>query len=134
MIAPDTSVVVAAFASWHEHHKVAERRLGTDARLIGHVAFETVSTLTRLPEPFRVEPRPVLDFLSDRFGSAWLVPNARQTKTMLTRAVERGISGGALYDALVAGVAATAGATLLSLDHRAKATYRDLDTPFEMLA
>lgn len=41
MIALDTSVVVAAFASWHEDHAATLRSVSKGARLIGHVAGET---------------------------------------------------------------------------------------------
>jgi predicted nucleic acid-binding protein len=34
--AADTSLVVAAFASWHEHHEAARRVLDGGVRLIEH--------------------------------------------------------------------------------------------------
>lgn len=49
MIAADTSVVVAAFASWHEGHESALVALARRPRLPGHVALESYSVLTRLP-------------------------------------------------------------------------------------
>ena len=58
MIVADTSVLVAAFASWHEAHAVADERLGSGSRLVGHTAFELVSTMSRLPEPYRVGAAP----------------------------------------------------------------------------
>ena len=134
MITADTSVVVAAFASWHDQHEIADRRIGSGSRLIAHVAAETLATLTRMPDPFRVEAQPVWEFLEARFDTAWLAPTARQTKALLSRAVERGVSGGAVYDALIAGAASAGGATLLSLDRRAARIYRDLDASFELLA
>ncbi len=38
MSAVDTSVIVAAFASWHEAHDVARRALGHRPALLGHCA------------------------------------------------------------------------------------------------
>ena len=133
MKVPDTSVVVAAFASWHDHHDVADAAI-VGARLLSHVAAETLSTLTRLPDPYRVEARPVWDFLAARFPDGWLAPGGDQAERILGRAVERGISGGAIYDALVAGAAAENRATLVSLDRRAERTYRDLGVRYELLA
>jgi hypothetical protein len=51
LIAVDTSVVVAAFASWHEGHLAALECLRRDPRLPAHVAIETFSVITRLPAP-----------------------------------------------------------------------------------
>ena len=45
MKAADTSLVVAAFASWHEHHERARRLLDGGLRLIEHCALETASVL-----------------------------------------------------------------------------------------
>jgi hypothetical protein len=41
MIAVDTSVAVAAFASWHERHEQARQALDDDVRLVAHCAIET---------------------------------------------------------------------------------------------
>ncbi|MEX2240756.1 MAG: PIN domain-containing protein [Burkholderiales bacterium] len=57
MIAADTSVVVAAFASWHEGHAAALRALGRGVRVPAHVLLESYSVLTRLPPPHRAAAR-----------------------------------------------------------------------------
>src|SRR5829696_6724388 len=50
MIAPDTSVVIAAAAAWHESHDAAVAALDRPGvRLIGHVGFETTAALSRMP-------------------------------------------------------------------------------------
>lgn len=49
MKAVDSSVVIAAFASWHESHESARRALAARPRAIAHAAVETYSVLTRLP-------------------------------------------------------------------------------------
>ena len=55
MIAVDTSVAVAAALPWHEAHTAARAAMPADAALLlGQVAVETYSVLTRLPPPQRV--------------------------------------------------------------------------------
>jgi hypothetical protein len=70
--AADTSVVIAAFASWHESHDVARRALDRGLQLIEHCALETYSVLTRLPPPHRSFGEIVRDFLTARFPEPWL--------------------------------------------------------------
>ena len=67
MKAADTSLVVAAFASWHEKHERARRALDSGLRLIEHCALETYSVLTRLPPPHRTSGKVVRDFLAAWF-------------------------------------------------------------------
>ena len=67
MKAADTSVVIAAFASWHEHHEQARRALDASLKLIEHCALESYSVLTRLPSPHRTSARVARDFLQARF-------------------------------------------------------------------
>lgn len=56
MIALDSSVVIAGFGTWHEHHERAVEVLRRTPRLPAHAALEAYSVLTRLPDPFRAEP------------------------------------------------------------------------------
>jgi predicted nucleic acid-binding protein len=44
------------------------------------------------------------------------------------------LTGGAAYDALIAATALRAGASLVSLDRRALATYQTVGVGFELLA
>src|SRR5580692_577666 len=53
---PDSSVIVAAFASWNPHHEAALQALGDSRDLVTHAELESYSVLTRLPEPMRAEP------------------------------------------------------------------------------
>ena len=123
MIAADTSVAVAAFASWHESHERARAALRDGAVLVAHCALETYSVLTRLPTPHRAPRGLVPEFLASQFSDPYLVMPARDQRRLPGRLVELGIDGGAVYDALVALTAANAGATLVSLDERAASTY-----------
>jgi predicted nucleic acid-binding protein len=129
----DTSVVVAAFASWHEQHEAADRAIGETTRLIAHCAIETFSVLTRLPPPHRAPAALVRDFLAARFPDPYVVLSADGYERLLPRLVELGISGGAAYDALVGLTAFNTGATLVSCDHRAAMTYGRLGIDFRLL-
>ncbi len=124
MIAPDSSVVIAALAPWHELHGRARAALAEDeVGLPAHVAFETTSALSRMPKGRRIAPAIVLEALRT-FPNPWLALDAPDLRDALERAVEAGVRGGALYDALIAATAAKHDADVLSADRRALATYR----------
>jgi predicted nucleic acid-binding protein len=123
LIALDSSVVIASFGAWHEHHDVARDTLAAAPGLPAHAALEAYSVLTRLPEPFRAEPPVVAEFLDRTFGSARLVLDAERQAALPARLARLGISGGAVYDALIAVTASAAGAEIATLDRRALTTY-----------
>lgn len=123
----DTSVAVALSVADHEAHAavlaaVAGRRIG----LAGHAAFQSFSVLTRLPAPARRTPAAVSRLLAANFPyTRFLSPGA--TAALLIRLAEAGVSGGAVYDALVGATAAEHRVRLLTRDLRALATYRALE-------
>jgi len=121
--AADTSLVVAAFASWHESHEAARRVLDGGLRLIDHCALETYSVLTRLPPPHRTSGDVVRDFLAARFPQPLLRLSGSAYKGFILDLADRGVTGGAAYDALVAATAAGCGADLVSCDRRALTVY-----------
>lgn len=124
MITPDSSVTVAAAAPWHVAHEAAVAALAADQPvLIAHVAFETTAALSRMPDGQRLSPAVVLSWLERRFPAAWLVLPAGATRRGLRDAVESGIRGGSLYDALIAATAAHHRHTLVSADRRAVPAY-----------
>jgi predicted nucleic acid-binding protein len=131
--AADTSLVVAAFASWHEKHEPARRALESGVRLIEHCALETYSVLTRLPAPHRVAGNVVRDFIKRRFTQAFVRLSARGHRQFLVSLPEHGISGGAAYDALVAATTAEHDLTLLSCDRRAAVTYESYGIRFDLI-
>lgn len=133
MIAVDSSVVVAAFASWHEGNRSAAALLARKPRIPAHVLVETYSVLTRLPSPHRAPSLVVLAFLAQRFRQAPLTLPAREWPRLLGLASEAGITGGAVYDALIGATARQAGATLLTRDRRATAVYEKLGISFELV-
>jgi predicted nucleic acid-binding protein len=134
VIAVDTSVAVAAFASWHESHMSAREAIRDGAALIAHCALETYSVLTRLPTPHRAPGALVQRFLAVQFSLPHLVLPARDQRRLTARLVDLGIEGGAVYDGLVALTAASAGATLISLDRRAAATYERCGVDVRLVA
>lgn len=120
---PDSSVVIAAFASWNEHHKEAVRTLGDVRDLVAHVELETYSVLTRLPEPFRAGPGLVARYLREDFSGERMVLPEPERRTLVERLASLSISGGAVYDAIVAVTADHHGRCLLSCDRRAARIY-----------
>ena len=127
MIAPDSSIVVAALAPWHEAHEATRAALrDASLGLIAHVAFETTAVLSRMPEGHRIAPAVVVEALRSGFPTRWLTLDATRTRRALDTAVAAGFRGGALYDALIAATAAHHGLELLSADRRARRTYEAL--------
>ncbi|MBA2566755.1 MAG: PIN domain-containing protein [Thermoleophilaceae bacterium] len=123
MIALDTSVVVATFAPWHEHHARARRVLAAAPRLVAHTALEAYSVLTRLPEPFRVDPAIAVEFLERTFRSERLALDPDAHACAPRTLSEAGVGGGATYDGVIALAAREAGAQVVTLDRRALDTY-----------
>jgi predicted nucleic acid-binding protein len=133
VIAVDSSAVVAACAAWHESHLMAQRALRDSPRLVGHCALEAFSVLTRLPAGQRVPPALVVEFLRETSPHEPLVLPASTLVDIVGELHERGISGGAVYDGLVALSARAHGAELLSLDRRAADAYRRCEVGYPLL-
>ena len=133
MIALDTSVVVAAFASWHEAHRSAASCLSRGPRIPAHVMLETYAVLTRLPPPHRAPSHLVLAFLKQRFKASPLTLPGMAQASLLERISASGLSGGAIYDALIGATARHAGATLITRDLRAARAYDVVGAKYEYL-
>lgn len=131
MIAVDSSVLVAAFASWHGLHEEA-RAVIAGARLPAHAAVEAYSVLTRLPAPHRADPGVARDYLR-QFSEPWLALDAGVVRDLLLRLPSLGVAGGPTYDALIAATAVHAGAELVSCDQRARAVYARCGATVRML-
>jgi len=132
--AADTSVVVAAFASWHEFHARARKALDGGVRLIDHCALETYSVLTRLPPPHRCPGAVVGEFLRLRFTESFLRLDGRAYREFVTGLPGHGVSGGAAYDALVAATAIAHSAELITCDRRAASIYETYGVRVTVLA
>src|SRR3954462_15728561 len=122
----DTSAAIALVVEDHEAHATAleavrGRRLG----LAGHAWFETYSVLTRLPGALRRSPVDVAAVLAHNFpGTVFLDEEA--AATLGGELPRLGISGGAVYDALVGRAARRHGLDVVSGDSRARAVYEAL--------
>jgi hypothetical protein len=102
-------------------------------RLIAHVAVEVFSVLTRMPPPQRASPSSVVEFLQRHFPAPRLVLSSPGYGSLLSLSAERGISGGAIHDALVAMTAREAKTLLITLDERAAFTYQAIGADFRLL-
>jgi predicted nucleic acid-binding protein len=134
LIAVDTSVVVAAFASWHDGHRAAAAALTRRPRVPAHVLVETFSVLTRLPPPHRAPADVVAAFLAERFARPPLALPPRAHLRLIEQASDLGLSGGSIYDALIGATVRHARARLLTRDRRAAPTYERLGVEYEMLS
>lgn len=133
MIAVDSSVVVAAFASWHDAHRSAAAALARKPLVTAHVLIESFSVLTRLPPPHRVPAGLVVAFLTEHFARPPLVLPAAAHLRLIEQAAAGGIAGGSIYDALIAATVRQARARLLTRDRRAAATYEAVGAEYEVL-
>jgi predicted nucleic acid-binding protein len=117
---PDTSCLVAALCSWHEHHSATAEDLARRAKrgetlvAAGPVLVETYAVLTRLPPPHRMKARDVLAALEGSFGEADVVAlNGTETWALLKALPRPGIAGGSAYDAQIAACARKAQADVI---------------------
>jgi predicted nucleic acid-binding protein len=129
----DTSAAVALVVEDHEAHAatleaVRGRRLG----LSGHAWFETYSVLTRLPAGLRRSPADALRLLDRNFPASEFLGKAEAAR--LGRGLAAlGISGSAVYDALVGATARQHGVPLVSADARARPVYEALGVDLELV-
>lgn len=133
MTALDTSVVVAAFAPWHESHEAARRAVTLEAVVPAHVVTETYAVLTRMPEPFRMDATTVATYFARQWAGRVVAPDAHLFESLTFVAATAGVTGGGTYDALVGLTAQAFGHELLSLDLRAERTYRSLGIAYRLL-
>lgn len=122
----DTSAAVALVVEDHEAHvatfeAVRGRRLG----LAGHAWFETYSVLTRLPGGRRRSPADVAAMMAHDFPASVFL-GAKAATALGPELAALGISGGAVYDALVAAAARAHDRALVSGDARARPVYEAL--------
>jgi predicted nucleic acid-binding protein len=129
----DTSVAIAVVVEDHELHAAAlevvqGRRLG----LSGHAWFETYSVLTRLPGARRRSPADALRLLAHDFpASAFLGED--ESIALGAEIARLGVSGGAVYDALVGAAARQHRLPLVSADVRARPVYESLGVGLDII-
>ncbi len=126
MLALDTSVAIPLLVQTHRAHATVVRWWDRrDVALSGHAVAETYSVLTRLPGDLRVAPADAARLVRARFV-AHLHLKPKTAARLPELFSERGIAGGAVYDALVALAAVEHDAELATRDARATATYEAL--------
>jgi predicted nucleic acid-binding protein len=117
--------MVAAVCSWHEHHLRAIEaigdRLSRKERLIvaAPALVEAYSVLTRLPAPRRLGGTEALTLLDANFtrGATVVALTAAAYRTLLRTAPGEQITGGRIYDAIIAACARKASArTILTFN------------------
>lgn len=128
----DTSVVVAALSDWHDLQQLCRHKLESIEWLPAHVYVEAASVLSRLPRGYAIP----LDAAVDSVRA--LCPNPRQLRAdrylpVLAAVGQAGLGGGTVYDAIICATAHDHGATLLTLDRRARPTYAAVGARFELL-
>lgn len=93
--------------------------------LAGHAAFELYSVLTRLPAPVRLSPASATRLIGTSFpATVALSPQA--SASLLGELAAAAVSGGSVYDALVAAAAREHRSPLVTCDRRAVGTYAAL--------
>jgi toxin FitB len=129
----DTSVAVAALQASHLAHVQVQHQLaGRALGLTEHAALETYSVLTRLPGDARLSLDDASTLIAERFDP--IIALAADVAGRLVQTLsQKGIGGGAVYDALIGLTAKHAGATLLTRDTRARATYLKVGVEHEVL-
>ena len=116
---PDTSCMIAAICSWHEHHQAAaneiENRLAGRAKMMvaAPALIEAYAVLTRLPSPHRLSPQTALTLLENNFLKLGTVIalNAKSYQSLLLAAPKNNVAGGRAYDAVIGACAEQAQAS-----------------------
>ena len=117
----DTSVIVPALLSWHEHHALAlaavQSALGAPERAVVPLPalVEAFAVMTRLPAPFRISAHVAHRLLNTTFRARARVValTATDAWTLLDEVAAQQLAGGATYDAHIVACARRAGAASL---------------------
>ena len=113
----DTSVVIAALLSWHEHHEVAlptvqQALAQPDGAILPLPALiESYSVMTRLPPPSRLAPQDAHALLVRTFSEARIVSlDGGEGWELIDGLARHQIAGGTAYDGQIVACARKAGA------------------------
>lgn len=125
-VALDTSVIVAAVSSWHEHHARALPLVRAALAVAGGpivpvpALVESFSVLTRLPPPWRLRPQDAHALLDRTFrGRSTLFGlQGDQVWGLLDEATASNTAGGAAHDAHIVACARQAGAATIATFNR----------------
>lgn len=134
LLAADSSVAVPLVLANHPDLEIiaAWARDKPKLYLSGHALAETYSIITRLRVPFRVSAEVARSVIDASFAGT-IYPKASTLRKLHRIFAEVGISEGAVYDGLVALAALDNGATLVTRDIRASATYDALGVTTEII-
>jgi toxin FitB len=123
----DSSVLIAGLIDFGTQsapaqavlHAVAERQVPA-AGTAWHCCLEVFSVSTRLPAEYRLTPADAVQLIeSEIFGRMAVVElPAGDRTTMFRAAAQEKMTGGSVYDAHIAHVARTAGASVIVTDNR----------------
>jgi len=125
-IALDTSVVVPALLTWHEHHAralpiVQSALASVDPPILPlPVLIESFAVMTRLPAPWRLAPSDAHTLLTRAFRNRVRVIGLEEQESwsLLDSALAGGIAGGVVYDAVIAACARKGGADRIATFNR----------------
>lgn len=122
----DSSVAISLLSKDDELHDAC-RAVTDGARLglSGHAVFETLSTISRMPGSRRKSVHAVYAAIQYSFPHSRFL-SASAAKTAAADIARLGVSGGAIYDALVAATAIEHGLPLVTRDMRAMRTYKSM--------
>lgn len=119
----DSSLAMPILLVGHEAHaRAMDAARGYRLGLAGHAWFETYSVLTRLPPGLRRSPADAFVLLDRNFPATVFLSDTASA-SVLRELAQLGVSGGAVYDALVGAAAREHRLSLMSRDVRAKSVY-----------
>jgi predicted nucleic acid-binding protein len=132
----DSSIVIAALDSTHPDHEpvIAFVEEAGEVQLVAHVALETYHVLTRVRPYRRLGPNQVMTAIRSTFSKPLIDLPSNDYWTLIEKAPQLGIVGGAIYDAFIGMTAKRAGLQLVSRDLRAAATYSKLGVNCRLLS
>ena len=121
LFSADSSCLIAAVCAWHEFHEAAsdalESRLSAGERLVlaAHALAETYAVLTRLPSPHRLAPGDAGRLIQENFvrGNRLVSLPGSAYASVVRRLAQEGVSGGRIYDAVIAESARRGRASIL---------------------
>lgn len=116
----DTSILVSAFVVSHPHHQscadwLDRAKVGEmDGFVATHTLAETYSVLTRLPLRPRISAHLAQQLITENLERLETVPlEAKDYHVVMTNMVSLNLTGGSIYDALIAEAAINVGVDIL---------------------
>ena len=129
----DTSIIVRAVITTDPTERDLLRDAIAASRVpVAHVLAESYASLTALPPPFRLSPENCFTYLSSAFGTEALTLSSDGYLRVLQLLTEHGLTGGAIYDCLIAETAREHEATLVTSDQRAVARYSLVGATYQL--